>query len=82
MKTVLITGACGGLGNKTALYFAEKGWQVIATVYSLDLIEDLNVHPNIKFYTLIKILNIFLNFSDLHLLVKKFLLILHPQKVS
>lgn len=52
MKTVLITGACGGLGNKTALYFADKGWQVIATVYSLDLIEDLNVHPNIKFYTL------------------------------
>ncbi len=52
MKTVLITGACGGLGNKTALYFANKGWQVIATVHHLGLIEGLEVHPNIKFYAL------------------------------
>lgn len=52
MKTVLITGACGGLGNKISLYFATKGWNVIATVHHLGLIEDLAIHPNIKFYAL------------------------------
>ena len=52
MKTVLITGACGGLGNKTSLYFAKKGWKVIATVHNLGLVEGLEVNPNIKFYAL------------------------------
>lgn len=52
MKTVLITGASGGLGSQTALYFANKGWQVIATVYHLDLITDAEHHPNIKHYPL------------------------------
>ncbi|CAM3542517.1 SDR family NAD(P)-dependent oxidoreductase [Flavobacterium gelidilacus] len=52
MKTVLITGACGGLGNKMSMYFAEKGWQVIATVHHFDLVEGLTIHPNIKFYAL------------------------------
>jgi NADP-dependent 3-hydroxy acid dehydrogenase YdfG len=52
LKTVLITGACGGLGNKISLYFAKKGWQVIATVHHFDLVEGLNIHPNIKFYAL------------------------------
>ncbi|WP_338378621.1 SDR family NAD(P)-dependent oxidoreductase [uncultured Flavobacterium sp.] len=52
MKTVLITGACGGLGNETSLFFANKGWQVIATVHHIDLVEGLNIHSNIKFYPL------------------------------
>jgi NADP-dependent 3-hydroxy acid dehydrogenase YdfG len=52
LKTVLITGACGGLGNKMSKYFAEKGWQVIATVHHFDLVEGLTIHPNIKFYAL------------------------------
>lgn len=52
MKTVLITGACGGLGNKMSVNFAEKGWQVIATVHHFDLVEGLTIHPNIKFYAL------------------------------
>lgn len=52
LKTVLITGACGGLGNKTSLYFANKGWNVIATVHHLDLVECLETHSNIKFYAL------------------------------
>ena len=41
-----------------------------------------NTLPEANFRFHKKILNIFLNFSDLHLLVKKFFLILHPQKVS
>jgi NAD(P)-dependent dehydrogenase (short-subunit alcohol dehydrogenase family) len=30
-KTVLITGAYGGIGRETAIVFAEAGWQVVAT---------------------------------------------------
>jgi short-subunit dehydrogenase len=32
MKTILITGASSGIGKTTALYFADKGWQVFATM--------------------------------------------------
>ena len=32
MKTVLITGAGGGIGKQTALYFAKNNWTVIATL--------------------------------------------------
>ncbi len=36
MKTVLITGASSGIGKESALYFAENGWNVIATMRNPD----------------------------------------------
>jgi len=51
-KTVLITGAAGGIGKQTALFFADKGWNVIATMLSLDEAESLKFHSNIKCYEL------------------------------
>lgn len=50
MKNVLITGASGGLGKQTTKYFADNGWNVIATMISLDLAEDLEGYPNVKCY--------------------------------
>lgn len=31
-KTILITGTSSGIGRATALYFSEKGWNVVATM--------------------------------------------------
>jgi NADPH:quinone reductase-like Zn-dependent oxidoreductase len=50
LKNVLITGASGGLGKLTTKYFADNGWNVIATMISLDLAEDLEGYPNVKCY--------------------------------
>lgn len=52
LKTVLITGASGGLGKQTSFYFADKGWKVIATFYHTDNVDDLNFHSNIDCYPL------------------------------
>lgn len=49
-KTVLITGASGGIGRKTALYFAENGWHVIATVISFNELNGLDKFENISCY--------------------------------
>lgn len=52
MKTILITGASGGLGKLASKHFADKGWNVIATMIHLDFAEDLLGYPNIKCYEL------------------------------
>lgn len=51
-KTVLITGAASGIGKQTALFFAEKGWTVIATMLSLAEAQDLLNNPVIFCYEL------------------------------
>lgn len=52
MKNVLITGASGGLGREMALYFANNGWNVIATMICLDEGKHLESLPNIHCYIL------------------------------
>lgn len=47
-KTVLITGTSTGLGRLTAKYFAEKGWNVAATMRSPEKETELNGISNIK----------------------------------
>lgn len=52
MKTVLITGAGGGIGKLTSLYFAKNNWTVIATSLHLDHCDDLKHIPNIYCYVI------------------------------
>ncbi len=46
-KTVLITGASTGIGKATAIYFQEKGWNVIATMRSPEKEEELKQFENV-----------------------------------
>jgi short-subunit dehydrogenase len=46
-KTILITGTSSGIGKVTALEFANKGWNVIATQRTPEKENDLRNHPNI-----------------------------------
>ena len=46
-KTVLITGASTGIGRATALFFQDKGWNVIATMRTPEKEEELNKLDNI-----------------------------------
>ena len=41
MKTILITGASTGIGKATALFFQEKGWNVIATMRTPEKEQEL-----------------------------------------
>lgn len=51
MKTVLITGTSTGIGKESAIYFAERGWNVAATMRNLDS-TDFSKYPNISKYQL------------------------------
>ena len=52
MKNVVITGASGGIGKEIALYFAENGWNVIATMICLEQGKELQNIQNINCFLL------------------------------
>jgi len=51
-KTILITGASSGIGRATALYFAEKGWNVAATLRDPLKADPALQHPQISLFAL------------------------------
>lgn len=51
-KTVFITGSSSGIGKATALYFAQKGWNVAATMRTPAKETELNKLPNVKLFQL------------------------------
>jgi NAD(P)-dependent dehydrogenase (short-subunit alcohol dehydrogenase family) len=51
-KTVFITGSSSGIGKASAKFFAEKGWNVAASMRNPDKETDLNKLENVKLYTL------------------------------
>jgi NADP-dependent 3-hydroxy acid dehydrogenase YdfG len=51
-KTIFITGTSSGIGKLTAIYFANKGWNVAATMRRVDKEKELNTYRNIKVLTL------------------------------
>ena len=52
MKTILITGASSGIGKETALFFAQKGWNVAATMKNVEHLSMFANHKNIATYLL------------------------------
>jgi len=52
IKTILITGASGGLGKEIAIHFSKKGWNVIATMISIKEADVFKDFPNINCYEL------------------------------
>ena len=51
-KTILLTGASSGIGRATALYFAEKGWNVAATLRDPLKADSVLKHPRISLFAL------------------------------
>lgn len=53
INTIFITGTSSGLGKATVEYFAQQGWNVIATVKSTYIYSDIFNHfPNVTVYEL------------------------------
>jgi NADP-dependent 3-hydroxy acid dehydrogenase YdfG len=51
-KTILITGASSGIGMETAIYFAENGWNVAATMRNPQMTNEFEQYVNLKLYKL------------------------------
>ncbi|CAA9491421.1 MAG: hypothetical protein AVDCRST_MAG96-1528 [uncultured Segetibacter sp.] len=51
-KTIVITGASSGIGKATAIYFAQKGWNVAATMRNTAKTSDFSDHPSIVSFEL------------------------------
>jgi short-subunit dehydrogenase len=52
LKNILITGASGGVGKELSFYFAQKGWNVIATMLCLSHGDQFKNKQNIHCYVL------------------------------
>lgn len=50
--TVFITGSSSGIGKATARYFAQRGWNVAATMRTPQRETELNQLPNVKLFRL------------------------------
>jgi len=51
-QTIVITGASSGIGKATAKLFAERGWNVAATMRNPEKESELQTLPNVKVYAL------------------------------
>jgi len=51
-KTILVTGASSGIGKATVKYFAERNWNVAATMRKPENETELHKLPNVKIYKL------------------------------